>query len=249
MIYARPGQPRRFTIDGAPTGLAGQVGWRLENQADQILVARFTDATSEFATGAYRSKPIICPETQGAYVVVVDLPDGTEISIDLEVTYTAGAGPPGPGYTTIEDLRLALAPQGDQGPATAAALSDDELQDAIVEAGREVDARLGGRYTVPFNLDQAPPLVAQITRDLAAYSATLTHRRHHALADNHPVVLRYQAAKALLADLQTGKATLEGAGPAGEPRPSAEATVVNPYEGHLFGLEDAGIGPADRRWS
>lgn len=154
-------------------------------------------------------------------------------------------------YTTVADLRDALAPVGggQQGAATAAALTDAELLDQIVEAGREIDARLADRYTVPFPLDAVPPLVAQLTRDVAAYLATLTHRRFQALDDRHPVVLRYRRAQGILGDLQAGRASLEGGGPSSVPAADADATVVNQWEGDLFSLDDAGIYTADRGWN
>jgi phage gp36-like protein len=153
--------------------------------------------------------------------------------------------PAGDGYTTVTDLRFALAPQGGQGPATAAQLSDNELADAISEAAQQVDARLGGLYTVPFPDGQVPPLVAQLTRDLAAYGATLTHRRFQPLADEHPVALRYEHAIALLKELASGKASLEGS-PAGVSTATGEAFVENPYSGDLFTLDGLGIRSADR---
>lgn len=138
-------------------------------------------------------------------------------------------------YTSVADLRGALAPAGDASAATAASLPDAELTDAIDEAGQEVDARLSDRYTVPFG-EPFPPLVVQITRDLAAWRATLTHRRSNPVDPNDPVRLRYMDALALLKQIGKGEVDLDVAGTgAGEP------TVINPLSTDLFSLADVGL--------
>lgn len=144
-------------------------------------------------------------------------------------------------YTSVDDLRLALSPGGVQDKATASDLSEDELADAIGEAQAEVDARLGARYTVPYADGQVPPLVAQLTRDVAAYGATLTHRRFQPLAQDHPVRLRYDKAQALLVQLARGTATIPDAEVVAS---TTDVAVANPYEGDLFVLQDFDLGPA-----
>lgn len=143
-------------------------------------------------------------------------------------------------YTDPTDLRLALAPGGALNPATAASLTDAELADAIAEAEQEVDGRLAARYAVPFPDGSVPPLVAQITRDLASFKATLVHRKGDPLPADHPVRLRHDHAQALLRQLVRGEIDLPGVDEAvGALR---QAAVVNPYEGALFGLSDFGLG-------
>lgn len=142
-------------------------------------------------------------------------------------------------YTTVEDLRLALAPSGDTGPSTAASLSDPELTDAISEAQQEIDARLSSGYTVPFV--PVPGLVAQITRDLAAFKATLVHRRGNPLDARDPIQLRYTHAMDLLKQIAAGDVDLIGA--AGEDiQTGGAATVIQPYEGDMFTLPGMGLG-------
>lgn len=142
-------------------------------------------------------------------------------------------------YTDPTDLRLALAPAGDTGPATAASLTDAELADAIGEAQQEVDARLSDQYGVPFADGAVPALVAQVTRDLAAFKATLVHRRGNPLDSRDPVWLRYEHALSLLRQMGRGEVDLPGVA---DTASSGEAAVVNPYEGTLFGLSDFGLG-------
>ena len=114
-------------------------------------------------------------------------------------------------YTTPTDLRNALAPlDGQAGGATAAEMTDPELVDAIAEAQSRVDAKLAEHYTVPFVDGSVPAIVVQLTRDIAAYFVTLTHRRSQPLADDHPVRLRYAEATAMLDALSGGDATIPG---------------------------------------
>jgi hypothetical protein len=52
-------------------------------------------------------------------------------------------------YSSIADVRNALAPDGSStDPATAAGLSDDQVTDAIHEADGIVDSYIGSRYAI-----------------------------------------------------------------------------------------------------
>lgn len=138
-----------------------------------------------------------------------------------------------------------LAPGGsDTTNATAAALTDGQLQESIDEATAQVNGKARG---APYN-DPAPPLIAQVTRDLAAYFATLTHRRSQPLPADHPVALRYAAASRMLDGMQKGTVELP-APPAGSVEASA---VVNQLDGALFPLEGLGLGYgapfSEREW-
>ncbi len=142
-----------------------------------------------------------------------------------------------PAYTTTADLRLALAPGGvDQRVGdTAAGLPDAELTDAITEASNEVDLRLARRYAVPFV--PPPAIIAQLARDIAAYGATLVHRRGNPIEADHPVRLRHDKAERLLDRLAKGEIEIEGASGGDD----VQATVVNVGEMTLFAAEDFGI--------
>lgn len=141
-------------------------------------------------------------------------------------------------YATPTTVREALSPEGDTGPATAAQLSDDQLNDAIAEATSEIDAVVKG---APFADGEEPAIIKAIARDVAGYLATLTHRQGNPLPPEHPVALRYKRAEALLAAAAAGKLDLteevetEARG--------GNVAVVNPYEGDLFTFEDLGLGP------
>jgi phage gp36-like protein len=140
-------------------------------------------------------------------------------------------------YATVNDVRTALAPDGDfDSPATAASLEDAQLTDALVEASAEVDGMVKG---APFA--DVPVVIQGIVRDVAAYLATLTHRQGNPVPNEHPVALRYKRAEALLAAAASGKLDLTQEVEE-EARPGGVA-VVNPYEGSLFTFEDLGLGP------
>ena len=140
-------------------------------------------------------------------------------------------------YTTPTAVREVLVAGGGASPSsdqsTAASMTDAQLQPAIDEAIAEVDARLRG---APFS-DPAPRVVQDMARDLAAYLATLTHRKDVELEDAKPVYRRYIRARDLLRDLAKGDAELPV-----EPAGGVSVPVVkNPYEGSLFRPQDLGL--------
>lgn len=152
---------------------------------------------------------------------------------------TPSTSPP-PPYTTVEDLRGALAPAGTPDGSTAAALIDAQLLDVVTEVSLEIDASLRDRYQVPFTVGQVPPLVVKVTRDIAAFEATLIHRRGVSIGPDEPIRLRYKRAQDLLDKLQAGKVDLQT--PAPPSGTGGDPGYANPYEGDLFGLADAGLG-------
>lgn len=155
-------------------------------------------------------------------------------------------------YCTVDDVRAVLSAQGVSDTASAASLSDDDLQAAIDDTSSEVDARLAVRYDVPFDDDReteakpVPRLVRNITRDIAAYKATLTYRRGAPLETTDPAQLRYNAATKLLSLVVNGQATLGLENSPSEDQPSIarEGATYNRNIGPMFGPEELGIGPA-----
>lgn len=148
-------------------------------------------------------------------------------------------------YTDPTTVRVALTPGGDDADVgTAAYLNDADLNKAISRAITEVNAKLGVRYSVPFE-DPAPEMVADIATDLAAYFGTLTARGGDPLDVRDPVALRYAAAELLLTQLQNGSATLAGAT---VPTSSAvsEPAVLNELDNDLFTVADFPLTPVDR---
>jgi phage gp36-like protein len=144
-------------------------------------------------------------------------------------------------YLTPTALRLALA-GSENLTGTAADLSDADLTDAIEQAQAEVDGRLSTLYDTPF---AAPSqIVIDITRDIAAYLATLTYRRGDPLQPGEAVTLRYTRAQQMLKDASKGDLPLPSTTGSGTEMPATVASVSNPYDGDLFQTGDFGIGPA-----
>jgi hypothetical protein len=147
-------------------------------------------------------------------------------------------------YATVNDVREALAPEGDFNQHRHRRLPlRCQLTDSLVEASAEVDAKVKG---APFTT--VPPIVQSITRDVAAYKATLTHRKGLELPPTHPVALRFAWAENMLTPRHSGQArSLPGHGGT-----AGDVAVANGYEGDLFTLEGEGIGADTRvlpRWN
>ena len=146
-------------------------------------------------------------------------------------------------YTTVGDVREALAAAGATS-GTAGSMADADIADAIEEATAEIDGKVDG---APFD-PEVPTLVSSVAQDIAAYLATLKHRKQHTMADRHPVQLRYDRATSLLADMAAGRIDLTDET---EDVGASTGAVSNPYTGDLFTLDDLSLGLADcgrRRW-
>lgn len=161
-------------------------------------------------------------------------------------------------YTSVEAVISVLvkSPEDAALGNTAAALTTGQIEDAIASAGHEVDAKLANQYQVPFadyDSGDCPPLVSEITRDIAAYLADLTYRQDvdYTSMETDPVMLRYRRTQELLQLLIDGTIALTGATPNTPPAgPSTKPAVVNGYEGNLFDLCDFDLGtnPRHGRW-
>lgn len=139
-------------------------------------------------------------------------------------------------YTTLDEVKQLLMGTAGGLPAAADSLSDDQILAEINRAESEVDMRLSSIYIVPF--DPVPTLIKYISRDIAAYFCDLTFR----MSNNYgtpldPMIMRYQAAEALLDGLASGAFEL-GIGTSSR---FLSDEVWNPYDGvliterHLFG--------------
>lgn len=93
-------------------------------------------------------------------------------------------------------------------------------------------------------VDVAHPLFRFISRDIAAYLATLTWKKNKDVPEEDPVRLRYGMATDLLALIRTGDVNLPDN--PDNPYTDGEVTIFNQYEGSLFGLEDFALGVLPR---
>jgi hypothetical protein len=124
MIQASPGATFESFLQGAPTGLAGTLTWRLIDPSDgSIETAASTAGITEVATGTYR-KQGTAPTTADTYLVVWHN-GSTEVTEELVVTSSAPGTPTPSGgdLTTLAAVRLML--QKD---------SADTAQDTIIQS-------------------------------------------------------------------------------------------------------------------
>lgn len=155
-------------------------------------------------------------------------------------------------YVTPNDVREVLTPDGSAVPGknTAAALSDAELAKAIADAQAQVDSALASSptfYPVPFPDGQVPTLVQQVTRDIAAYLATLTWHRGQIPAD-HTVRRRYE--RVVGADERSGVLGQLASGvlliPGFAATPAREGSVINFVPDEWTWHPDIGFGAGQR---
>ncbi len=144
-------------------------------------------------------------------------------------------------YTDPSEVRKVLDPKSDgtaatADPGTAASMSDAQLGEAIEEADQEIDAVLGGVYQVPFS--PTPPVIARISRDIAAFLATTTFRKNDPMDRDEPVVRRHDRAQQMLGQARQGQYDVSDVAPVSTERESA---VVNRRESDMFSLSDFGL--------
>lgn len=160
------------------------------------------------------------------------------------------------GYCTVRDVRLALAPLSEwANPATAASLTDGQIEDAINEAEGLINLYVSARYQVPVieveqsndaeppvmvAVDVAPDPVRGFTRNIAAYLSALTFRKNKDLPEDDPIRLRYRLTLDALTMIRDSKADL----PDDFDLPTggdSGAAVFNLYEGTMFSMSDMGL--------
>lgn len=138
-------------------------------------------------------------------------------------------------YATPAQVRAVLARDSTVPGGTAAELGDEPIQAAIDLAQAVVDARLAGRYSVPWTAP-VPPIIVSLTIAMASYQADLTHRQGQQIEASDPSSLRQKWAENFLSLLSTGNADV--------PQPEVTTdtpsgmTTVNPYYGTLFGTDE-----------
>lgn len=167
-------------------------------------------------------------------------------------------------YAAPNDVRAALAPASQfTAPGTAASLDDPTIQVAIDEAQAQVDSTLAVRYFTPFdkNPDGTTPshiwpdgtthavpfMIFQVTRDIAAYLATLVARQGKDMTPNEPVARRYTRVvgtpqqPGILNQLRNGDITLDVELAGAQADRGGEMVVANVYDGTMWQTEDLGI--------
>jgi hypothetical protein len=129
MLYVKPGATYYVTVDNAPTGLTGQIGWRLEDVDNDIVQVRTTAGTQEFAKGAYR-KELVAPLFAATFYAIADFPDTTEVVEEVVVTATAPAPDVGDARDQLAEMVAAT---------TEPTLDSGELDSLLALAQRPDD--------------------------------------------------------------------------------------------------------------
>lgn len=144
-------------------------------------------------------------------------------------------------FSTVIDVTNALAPSDDT-VGSAATIPTDQITDAILEADARIAAYLPSTYTVPTVVIQQPPpnnvtvahpLFRFLSRDIAAYLASLTYYKNKDLLVDDAIRLRFAWATDLLNQIKNGELFLPG-----DTGDDSTLSVWNQYEGRLFSLED-----------
>lgn len=139
-------------------------------------------------------------------------------------------------YITADDVRECVRGSAPD-TGTAAQLDDEAINKAIAAQQAVVESYCRATWED----DAAPPMVRSLVRDLAAYDATLVYRRSKDLSDMDPIYLRYKSARQILTDIAAGRIQVEPDPDDPGTSGGGRATVVNPYEGHLFDRTDVGL--------
>lgn len=128
-------------------------------------------------------------------------------------------------YSDVPTLRLVLE-STDAGTGTAAQLSDTQLTLALTAASNRVSVYVGTVYDSSTPQAVPPPVLSDLTLDLAAWWAWTYYSKSKELGPQHPVVLRYTAAMSMLEDARAGKIRID-VGPPGDIGSNAGAVFNN----------------------
>jgi phage gp36-like protein len=128
-------------------------------------------------------------------------------------------------YATVADLRDVLS-STDSGVGTPAQLSDEQLTLALYSASNRVSVYSGVLWDSSAPQWVPPPILHDITLDLAAFFAWKTYLKGKSIASDHPAFIAYQNATSMLNDVRDGKIRLdvEAAGAIG---PEDSSLVIN----------------------
>lgn len=94
MIYSRPGADFTAIVQGAPSGLAGTLGVRIENADGTNHTPRTTAGIVELesGSGAYSKADLVAPDDAGTYVVLWDTGGGSPVFASEELRVSGRIG-------------------------------------------------------------------------------------------------------------------------------------------------------------
>lgn len=128
-------------------------------------------------------------------------------------------------YATVEDLELVMSGT-DSGSGTAVQLSPEQLTLALYRASNTVSVYAGNVYDSSTPEAVPPPILHDLTLDLAAFWATKTYMKFKAIEPTSPVYLAYVNAMQMLQAVRTGDILLDVAAAPGI-GPNEGGTVIN----------------------
>lgn len=151
-------------------------------------------------------------------------------------------------YSSIEQVRAVLAADQDDAGGSGAVLSNEAIEQNLIDASNQIDGIIRGIYRVP--LDPVDPIVVTVARDIAAWLCDLTFRQWREQDERHPVALRYARAQEQLKQISRGTLILSDQKAAAEEQVSADGDIVAVYPDEtgsdLFCAGDY-FGPVHRR--
>lgn len=182
MLEAQAATEFDATLEGAPSGLAGQIGVRIiDGPSEETVIARTVVGITEYPAGSgLYSVTLIAPDDAGDYVVLWDTVAGgapLDPSSVFTEALTVYAGPP-PGaplgagrLATLVELKSYLHTQGQI--AAAPAPLDDALLESMLDAAssRMIDEALDR------TLELVPPLAGDAPVELGPFTVGPLARR------------------------------------------------------------------------
>jgi hypothetical protein len=128
-------------------------------------------------------------------------------------------------YATVEDLQLVMSGT-DSGSGTAAQLTTDQLTLALYAASNRVSVYAGNIYDSSTPEAVPPPILHDLTLDLAAFWAAKTYMKYKAMEPTSPIYLAYVNAMQMLNAVRTGDILLDVAAAPGMGQ-NESGTVIN----------------------
>src|SRR5690348_14587463 len=114
----------------------------------------------------------------------------------------------------------------DSGTGTAVKLSTEQLTLALYRASNTVSVYAGNIYDGSTPQATPPPILHDLTLDLARFWATATYLKFKEIPQTSPTYIAYQNAMTMLEDVRAGKILLDVA-PAPEIAGGETGTVIN----------------------
>jgi hypothetical protein len=111
-------------------------------------------------------------------------------------------------YASVSDLRKVL-DSTDSGVGTPAQLSDDQLTLALYNASNRISVYTGVVWDSSAPQWNPPPILHDLTLDLASFHAWRIYLKGKSIATDHPVFIAYQAATDMLNAVRDGKIKLD----------------------------------------